>query len=68
MLWEEVRAAAGLRYATDLTPHVIRHNFASRLVRNGADLKSVGTLLSHSSLVITDWYVHADTEQVRQAA
>ena len=67
-LMEEVKAVAGLRHLRELTPHVIRHNFASRMVAAGCDLKSLQTLLGHSSLIVTDRYVHANAAHIRQVA
>ncbi len=68
VLFEEVRITAGLRDMTELTPHVLRHHYATKLVRSGGDLKSVQELLGHSSLIVTDRYVHGDAARLREVA
>lgn len=49
---------------TRKSPHVLRHTFASVLLKNGADLLAIKELLGHTSLAATQVYLHTDFEQL----
>ena len=64
--WLVARLAEAAGIEKKVTPHVLRHTYATRMLRRGLDLREVQELLGHANVATTQIYTHVDPEALRR--
>jgi len=64
MILKKLAILAGIK--KNISPHTFRHSFATHLLENGADLRSIQQMLGHESITTTEIYMHVDKTYLRK--
>ena len=65
-VWQLVKKYAAIAGLSRVHPHVLRHSFATDLLRGGCDLRTVQEFLGHASVVTTEVYTHVDRSKFNE--
>ena len=60
------RQAVAAGITKTISPHTLRHSFATELLKGGADLRAIQAMLGHESIGTTELYMHIDTTTLRE--